>query len=163
MPKGVLEILSRWKKGLAKKATTSIPQYTDFDTLSGKWNLAQAKIFFADLLMQSPDLSISTRGMVGLDQSLNLRGTGLLSPEKTNQLIEEKYRPYLADQQGRLEIPFTILGTIKEPLVPPDLLSLSRRSLKAYKELFKGKNEEQLKKKLGKEVEKIIEDILQGH
>ena len=163
MPKGVLEILSRWKKGLAKKATTSIPQYTDFDTLSGKWNLAQAKIFFADLLMQSPDLSISTRGMVGLDQSLNLRGTGLLSPEKTNQLIEEKYRPYLADQQGRLEIPFTILGTIKEPLVTPDLLSLSRRGLKAYKELFKGKNEEQLKKKLGKEVEKIIEDILQGH
>jgi hypothetical protein len=159
----VLNELVRWEKSTGKKIPISIEPYTDFDELSGKWKIVRAKISFEDLIMQNSDLTISNKGIVGFDQSLNFKGSSFLSSKRTNRLIREDYRSFLTDRRGRLEIPFTILGTIEDPIVTPDLLYLSRRVFKAYKEHHKGKKGKHSKGKTGKEIEKIIEDIFQGH
>ena len=64
---------------------------------------------------------------MGLDQSLDMRTVVLLSRELSTDLIADvKGLRYLANKEGRLEIPVTLTGTLPRVTPQPDLAYVSR-------------------------------------
>jgi hypothetical protein len=64
---------------------------------------------------------------MGLDQSLDMRTVVLLSRELSTDLIADvKGLRYLANKEGRLEIPVALTGTLPRVTPQPDLAYVSR-------------------------------------
>ncbi len=119
-------------KGWGKKKTT-------FEELSTSFTVQKGKIFFPDLLLLHKDIELRMWGDIGLDLGLRMEGEAHLPPSATRGLYAKGWN-YLKDEQGRLTIPFTLRGNIKDPQV--------KISTRLIERGIEGVLEELLRKKL---------------
>lgn len=86
---------------------------TPFDSLKANFVLEQRRIRTDNLVMTTPDYTLTGAGWMGLDRSTRWNGLLVLSPRVTQE-IKRDYRMlrYLLDRRGRLAISFRVEGTI---------------------------------------------------
>lgn len=98
---------------------------TPFDSIKASFVLEPQRIRTDNLVMTTPDYTITGAGWMGLDRSTKWNGLLVLSPRLTQE-IQRDYRMlrYLLDRRGRLAISFRLEGTI-----PNVKISLDNRIL----------------------------------
>jgi hypothetical protein len=153
-----LDIMPKLAKGLS--AAGMIAGFTvpddlstrSFDQLKATLRLQDGKMRADDLTLWGPDVQLLGSGMVGLDRSLAFDGTAVLLGKLAKSL--GKRAQFLLDQEGRLHIPLAIEGTVTQPRVALNekhLTVLAQRALTG-----------QAKEKAGKEVNKLLNQVLPG-
>jgi AsmA protein len=123
---------------------------SSFSRLGGTFAVAGGTLSSDDLAMTSRDFDMAGRGTMRLETSaLDARVSVVLSPELTAQAGTDLRR--YAQQDGRVVVPATIGGTLRQPGVSLDVASAARRALEnelkrrattIIDELFKRKKKE---------------------
>jgi hypothetical protein len=128
MPK-VAETLS----AVGQVAGFSVPpglQSTKFSRLETSLRLADGRLGTPDLTMSGRDASVAAAGSVGLDRTLAYEGRITLAPSLVKSL--GNVGRYVADDQGKLTLPFRVSGAVTAPSVTIDqsvVAELGRRAL----------------------------------
>jgi len=128
MPK-VAETLS----AVGRVAGFQVPpglESTKFSRLDTSLRLADGRLATPDLTMTGRDASATASGSVGLDRTLAYTGTITLAPSLVKTLGSAGR--YVADDQGRLALPFRVSGNVTAPAVTIDksiVPELGRRAL----------------------------------
>jgi len=100
---------------------------TEFGQLKGSLALRDGRLQLDNLLVAATDWVARGQGSMGLDQSLDMRTVVLLSRELTTDLVADvKGLKYLANKEGRLEIPVALTGTLPRVTPQPDLAYVTR-------------------------------------
>jgi hypothetical protein len=91
----------------------------------------QGRIYSRDLLLATADYNISAAGSVGLDKTMKWDAMLILSPQYTQELVQEyKNLRYMVDRRGRLAVPFRIEGKLPNIRAKPDLQRLAQQMQK---------------------------------
>jgi uncharacterized protein involved in outer membrane biogenesis len=94
---------------------------TPFDTLKANFKVEGQRIRTDDLLLVTPDYTITGAGWVGFDKTTQWNGLLVLSPRITQELQHEyKLLRYLLDRRGRLAISFRADGKFPQVTVRPE-------------------------------------------
>jgi AsmA protein len=96
-------------KGLEKEKTT-------FEDLTGDFTVRNGMINLPNLLISHEDMDLKLWGDIGLDMKLRMEGEAHLPQSVTGDLSGKGWR-FFADDQGRLTIPFSLKGEVKDPKV----------------------------------------------
>ena len=95
--------------------------YTPFDTLKANFRVEGKRIRTDDLLLVTPDYTITGAGWIGFDRTTQWNGLLVLSPRITQELQREyKLIRYLLDRRGRLSISFRAEGKFPNVNVRPE-------------------------------------------
>jgi hypothetical protein len=86
---------------------------TPFESLKATLTIDQKRIFTDDLVIATPDYTVTGAGWIGFDRLTNWNGSIVLSPRLTQE-VQRDYRMirYLLDRRGRLPIAFRVEGKI---------------------------------------------------
>jgi hypothetical protein len=128
MPK-VAETLS----AVGRVAGFAVPpglQSTKFSRLDTSLRLADGRLGTPDLVMTGRDASVAADGSVGLDRTLSYQGRITLAPSLVKTL--GNVGRYVADEEGKLTLPFHVAGAVTAPAVTIDqsvVAELGRRAL----------------------------------
>ena len=100
---------------------------TQFDTLKANFTLDKGRISTDNLILATPDYTITSAGWFALDRTTRWNGLLVLSPRLTQE-IQRDYRwiRHLLDRRGRLAIPFRIDGTIPDVRIRIENRNLSQ-------------------------------------
>ncbi len=123
-----------------------------FDKLKANIRMQDGKIRSDDLNLWGPDVQLFGKGLFGLDRSLAFDGMAVLLGKLAKSL--GKRAKFLLDQEGRINIPLAIQGTVTQPRIVLNenhLADLAQRALT-----------QQLKDKAGGEVKKLLDQVLPG-
>ena len=94
---------------------------TPFDTLKANFKVEGQRIRTDDLLLVTPDYTITGAGWIGFDKRTQWNGLLVLSPRITQDLQREyKLIRYLLDRRGRLAIAFRADGKFPQVTVRPE-------------------------------------------
>ena len=127
------------KKIPARQQALAERKDTPFDNFSGTFTVKLGRIATNDLVLSTPEYSINAAGSIGLDKSMKWKATLVMSPQFTQELVQEhKNLRYLVDRQGRLSIPFRLEGKLPKVQAMPDLQGLAE----SFKKDFLGKGTE---------------------
>jgi hypothetical protein len=100
---------------------------TPFDTLKAKFRIERQGVRADDLLLTTPDYTITGTGRVGFDRTTQWDGLLVLSPRITQELQHEyKMIRYLLDRRGRLAISFKAEGRFPNVKVRPENRALAQ-------------------------------------
>ncbi|MGH8544565.1 MAG: AsmA-like C-terminal region-containing protein [Gammaproteobacteria bacterium] len=101
---------ARLSRGFA--ALASRPD-TLFESLTADFTIDQKRVFSENLVITTPDYTITATGWIGFDRSTKWNGSLVLS-ERLTQEAQRDYRiiRYLLDRRGRLAISFRVDGKI---------------------------------------------------
>jgi uncharacterized protein involved in outer membrane biogenesis len=106
---------------------------TPFDTLKANFKVQGQRIRTDDLLLVTPEYTITGAGWIGFDRTTQWNGLLVFSPRITQELQREyKMIRYLLDRRGRLSISFRAEGKFPNVKVRPESRALAqvfRRSL----------------------------------
>ena len=102
--------LSRIPPGFA--AIFSRPD-TSFESLKADFTIDQRRVITENLVITTPDYTITGAGWIGFDRSTRWNGLLVLSPHLTQE-VQRDYRiiRYLLDRRGRLAIGFRVDGKV---------------------------------------------------
>ena len=86
---------------------------TPIDSLKANFTIDQKRVFTENLILTTPDYTITGAGWVGFDRTTRWNGLLVLSPRLTQE-VQRDYRiiRYLLDRRGRLAIGFRVDGNI---------------------------------------------------
>ncbi|HEX7128317.1 MAG TPA: AsmA family protein [Thermodesulfobacteriota bacterium] len=130
------------KEGQAPPAASGQSKGTAFKSLAGRVRIDDGKFITPDLDLSAADFALSGSGALGFDQTLAYRMRASIPGGLARQLLgRDLSRLLAADQSGRVDIPFTLGGTLASPT-----FGLSGRFI-----------EERLKAKLGREVDENLQ------
>jgi uncharacterized protein involved in outer membrane biogenesis len=127
-------------------------QASRFSRLETSLQLADGRLTTPDLTLAGRDASAAASGSVGLDRTLSYEGRVTLAPSVVKSL--GSVGRYVADNQGRLTLPFRVSGAVSAPAVAIDqsvVADLGRRALAR-----------QAGERIGGEGGKILGDALGG-
>ncbi|MET0502606.1 MAG: AsmA-like C-terminal region-containing protein, partial [Candidatus Binatia bacterium] len=111
----------------ASLATAVNRQDTPFDTLKATFTVERQRIRTEDLLLITPDYTITGAGSIGFDRTTQWNGLMVLSPRITQELQREyKMVRYLLDRRGRLTISFRAEGKFPNVTVRPENRGLAQ-------------------------------------
>jgi uncharacterized protein involved in outer membrane biogenesis len=96
-------------KGWGKEKTT-------FDDLNTSFTVKNGMVSIPNLVISQEDMALKLWGDIGLDSRLKMEGEAHLPSSATGDLSGKGWR-FFADDKGRLTIPFTLQGEIKDPKV----------------------------------------------
>ena len=136
---------------LGKVAGFQVPpglESTRFQKVETSLRLESGRLLTPDLTLSGRDVAGTADGWIGLDRTLSYTGRIVLGPAIVRSLGNAGR--YVADEQGRLPLPFEASGSIASPKVTiPDsvALDLGRRALA---------------RRLGGSTGKILGDVLEG-
>jgi hypothetical protein len=121
-----------------------------FRNLSGAVSVREGRVIVDTLSVFQKDMEWSVAGSIGLDGSLELRGTLFADPEKLALPSEaELLKPYITNERGQVPVDFRMRGEFKSPDVSLDweslLLRAAERAKKVEPEKLKDKIRETLK------------------
>ena len=105
-------------------------QSTRFSTLETALRLADGRLFTPGLSLSGRDVAAAADGSIGFDRSLAYEGRVTLGSAVVKSLGNAGR--YVADEQGRLSLPFRVSGQVSAPKVAIDesvVLELGRRVL----------------------------------
>ncbi len=103
---------------------------TKFDRLKGTFTLGKGKARTDDLKLRAGDLTVLAKGAIRFDLTLNLEALAVFSREKSKvytHSVGELGR--LTNDQGELQIPLSIKGSVSAPVITPDLSGVVRKQL----------------------------------
>jgi AsmA-like protein len=105
---------------------------TQFERLSGTFVLTGTDAASTnDLLMIARDMRVRATGRIGFDRWLDLDGMAVFSPDRTAEAIRSvRELSALRNEQGELELPIHIGGTLDDPSFNIDLEAALARSIK---------------------------------
>jgi hypothetical protein len=115
---------------------------TKFDSLTGNFSIASGKAHTEDLLLRAGELTVTAKGDVNLNMTLDMKGTATFSQAKSKEIthsLSELSR--LTNDKGELELPLVISGPISSPNINVDITG-------ALKKGVTGEIKEKLKDKL---------------
>jgi hypothetical protein len=100
---------------------------TRFDTLKSDFTVDKGRISSANLILSTPDYTVTGAGWFAFDRSTRWNGLLVLSLRLTQE-IQRDYRwiRHILDRRGRLAIPFRIDGTIPNVRVRIENRNLSQ-------------------------------------
>ena len=102
-------------------------QDTPFETLKASFKVDQQRIRTEDLLLVTPDYTITGTGWVGFDRTTQWNGLLVLSPRITQELQREfKLIRHLLDRRGRLSVSFRAEGRFPKVKVRPENRALAQ-------------------------------------
>lgn len=100
---------------------------TVFDTFKGSFKLNAQRLSTDDLILATPDYTITGAGWVALDRSTRWNGLLVLSTALTQELQKEyKMLRYFVDRRGRLPIAFKVDGTLPNVRIRPENRALAQ-------------------------------------
>jgi AsmA-like C-terminal region/Domain of Unknown Function (DUF748) len=100
---------------------------TPFEILKGSFKVDQQRIRTEDLLLVTPDYTITGAGWVGFDRTTQWNGLLVLSPRITQELQREyKLIRHLLDRRGRLSVSFRVEGKFPKVQVRPENRALAQ-------------------------------------
>jgi uncharacterized protein involved in outer membrane biogenesis len=134
-----LNLINRIVRTLGGKGTGT--EKTTFDDLSTVFTVKNGMVSVPNLLLTEKETAVKLSGNIGLDSTLKMEGEAHLPPSVTGDLSGKGWS-YFMDDKGRLTIPFTLHGAVKDPKV-----GISTRSIEQG---VKGALQQFLKKKHGK-------------
>jgi uncharacterized protein involved in outer membrane biogenesis len=135
-----LNLINRLVQALGGKKWGT--EKTTFDDLSSSFTIKNGMVSVPNLLLSEKDTAIKLSGDIGLDSTLKLEGEAHLPPSVTGDLTGKGWN-FFSDDKGRLTIPFTLQGALKNPRV-----GISRKFIEQG---VKGVLEELMKKKQRKQ------------
>jgi hypothetical protein len=125
---------------------------TEFDQLKGSMTIGDGKVHTEDLLMAAADWTAQGKGWFAFDRTLDFRALFITSQQLSEDIVAGvKEAKYIVNEQGRLEIPFALGGTLPQVKPKPDLAYVGRLLQRAA--LRRGGEELQ---------ERVLEKILPG-
>lgn len=89
---------------------------TTFDNLNTAFTIKNGTVSIPNLLLSQKETIIKLAGDIGLDSTLKMEGEAHLPPSVTGNLTGKGWN-FLSDDKGRLTIPFTLRGAVKQPKV----------------------------------------------
>ena len=100
---------------------------TPIESLTADFTLDQRRVFTDNLVLTTPDYTITGAGSIGFDRSTRWNGLLVLSPRLTQE-VQRDYRiiRYLLDRRGRLAISFRIDGQIPDVSIRLDNRALAQ-------------------------------------
>ena len=100
---------------------------TPFDLLRANFTVEQKRIRTDNLLLSTPDYTITGAGWTGFDRTIQWNGLLLVSPGVTQELQREyKTIRYFVDRRGRLAVSFRVEGTLSNVSIKPDNRALAQ-------------------------------------
>ena len=94
---------------------------TPFDTLKANLRIDQQGILSVNVLLSTPEYTVTGAGWVRFDRTVKLNGLLLLSPSVTQE-IQHEYKTirYFVDRRGRLAVSFRMEGTLPNVNIRPE-------------------------------------------
>jgi len=111
-----LNIINNIVRALGGKGGGKEKEKTTFDDLNAAFTVKNGMVSVPNLLLSEKDTAIKLSGDIGLDSTLKMEGEAHLPTAVTGDLTGKGWS-FLADDKGRLTIPFTLRGAVKEPKV----------------------------------------------
>ena len=100
---------------------------TPFDVLKANFTVEQKRIRTDNLLLSTPEYTITGAGWAGFDRTIQWNGLLLLSPGVTQELQREhKTIRYFVDRRGRLAVSFRVEGTLPDVRIRPENRALAQ-------------------------------------
>jgi hypothetical protein len=100
---------------------------TPFETLKANFRVDRQRIHTEDLLLVTPDYTITGSGWIGFDRTTQWSGLLVLSPRVTQELQREfKLIRHLLDRRGRLSVSFRAEGRFPNVKVRPENRALAQ-------------------------------------
>jgi len=100
---------------------------TTFDKLGGSVQIADGGATTDDLEVTARDFTMRGRGRFTFDSRVDFTATLFLSPALSSDVIDDVHAAkYLANAQGRLEIPFRMSGVLPDVRPVPDMRVVSK-------------------------------------
>jgi len=122
MPKLSREVTIMGRLG---SITTHISMQRDaFNAVEATFHIGQGKVFSDHLQLSGKDVTILTKGYMGLDRSLDFTGHLVLSGQRASE--RGILAAFLRDTYGRIIVPFTVKGTMDDPKIVVDAKDLWR-------------------------------------
>ena len=134
---------------------------TPLREVSADFTLGKQTINAKKFKLNSTIFSLIGSGTVDFNQSLNLKSEVIFNAEFSSAFAAKaKELKKVLDEEGRLVLPLTIQGTIKKPIVLPDLKKLIRENAtKAIEEKIE-KEAGKIEKKIEKEAARFLKKAL---
>ena len=100
---------------------------TPFDNLQVNFTVEEQQIRAGNLILSTPDYTITATGWVGFNGQTKWNGLLVLAPRVVQELQREnKIIRYLLDRRGRLAISFRVDGTLPNVQVRPENRALAQ-------------------------------------
>ena len=100
---------------------------TRFDTLKANFALDKGRFSTDNLIVSTPEYTVTGAGWFALDHSTRWNGLLVLSPRLTQEIQRDfRWIRHLLDRRGRLAIPFRIEGTIPDVKIRIENRNLSQ-------------------------------------
>jgi uncharacterized protein involved in outer membrane biogenesis len=109
-----LNLINRLVQALGGKGGGK--EKTTFDDLSTAFTVKNGMVSVPNLLLSEKDTAIKLSGDIGLDSTLKMEGEAHLPTSVTGDLAGKGWS-FFKDDKGRLTIPFTLGGAVKDPKV----------------------------------------------
>ncbi len=117
-----------------------------FDRLSATWQVADARATTSDFMTESGELRLTASGTLGFDLALDFRGIAAFSKPKSEELIRRvRELAGLRNQQGEIEVPVTVRGSVGAPAFAVDVAALLEKAA-----------QEELKRRIKRAIEGFI-------
>ncbi len=152
-------------KGLSLVAQAISPEKqkrlneTEFKDLTGKFSIEAGKIIVDAMKISAHDFTLSGKGAIGLDKSLDLDTAVLLTKSASERLQRDNTLKYLLNNDQQLEIPCAIKGDMMSPRISADGNSLNRLLENAATKAVKEQIQKKLDGKAGKELDNVLKNI----
>jgi len=100
---------------------------TKFSLIDTNVELEGKGLVIRQLNVEAPDFSMTGVGSLAFDESLNLQGNLAVSRTIGDRIIQRFPMAKVAWHQGRLVLPFTVMGTVQKPLLQLDTQSFGQQ------------------------------------
>jgi uncharacterized protein involved in outer membrane biogenesis len=100
---------------------------TKFSLIDTNLELEGRGLVIRQLTVEAPDFSMTGVGSLAFDESLNLQGNLAVSRTIGERIIQRFPMAKVAWHQGKLVLPFTVLGTVQQPLLQLDTQSFGQQ------------------------------------
>jgi AsmA-like C-terminal region len=102
---------------------------TDIQKATLTFLLQGPRITTHDLNVAAADYSVTGDGWFDMDKNIDLAARILLSKSFSGELVSAKRNiSYVANSDGRVEIPLRVVGQLPKPAVVPDVTDLAQRA-----------------------------------
>ena len=112
----------------ALKLTAQEQGDTAFERLTGTFDIANGSARTDDLVITARDVRVHARGRIDADRSLDMRGSAVLSPERSARAISSiNELKGMRNAEGQVEVPLTISGSLDAPSFNVDVASILKK------------------------------------
>ena len=104
---------------------------TRFERFSATLSLAQGAVRTQNAALVAGEMTATAAGAVSVDRTIDMAGTARFSPEVSARMIASVNHISAArNEQGQVEVPFSITGPIEAPVFAIDVEQILNRALR---------------------------------